>query len=127
MTTTTITPTSIGLTISDELARLAERVRAGVVQVRDGRGGGAGTVVRADGLIVTNYHVVPGERAKITTADGVTREARVVGNMPERDLAVLQADLQGLPALPLGESRVLRPGELVLAVGHPLGITGAAS
>src|SRR2546423_1564710 len=114
MTTTIITPIQIGLSVSGELTQLAERVRAGVVQVRDGRGGGAGTVVRPDGLIVTNYHGAPGERAKITTADGVTREGRVVGSLPERDLAVLQVDLQGLPALPLGESRALRPGNLVL-------------
>jgi S1-C subfamily serine protease len=124
---TTFTATDIAHAVSGELARLTERVRAGVVQVRNGQGGGAGTVVRSDGLIVTNHHVVPGERAHVTTADGTTREGRVVASLPDRDLAVLQVDLQGLPTLPLGASRALRPGDLVLAVGHPLGVTGAAS
>src|SRR5688572_29908723 len=98
MSTTVITPTDIGHVVSAELARLVERVRAGVVQVRNGQGGGAGTVVQADGLIATNAHVVRGETARVTTADGVPREGRVVASLPERDLAMLQVDLQGLPA-----------------------------
>ena len=119
--------TTLGLTLSTELERLAERVRNGIVEVRDGRGGGAGTIVRQDGLIVTNHHVVPGEHATVTTASGARHDARVVASLLERDLAVLRIDATGLPALPLGDSAALRVGELLMAVGHPLGVTGAAS
>lgn len=117
----------VGVDLSGELGGLAARVQAGVVQVSDGRGGGAGTIWREDGLIVTNYHVVPGEGARVTTVTGEMLRGRVVANLPERDLAVLQVDARGLPALPVGDSGALRPGELVLAVGHPLGVKGAVS
>lgn len=108
--------------LSDDLADLAERVRAGVVEVSDGRGTGAGTIWSADGLIVTNHHVVPGETARVTLVDETVHEARVVASLPERDLALLKVSAAGLPALPLGDSTNLRSGEIVLAVGHPHGV-----
>lgn len=120
----------IGVDLTTELGALAERVRVGVVQITDGRGGGAGTIWRSDStgsLIVTNYHVVPGEAARVTTADGTVLRGQVVANLPERDLAVLRVDAQGLSALPVGDSGALRTGELVVAVGHPLGVRGAVS
>ncbi len=106
---------------------LAERVRAGVTRISNGRGSGSGTIWHPDGLIVTNYHVVPGEHAKVTLADGREFNGAVVSNLPERDLAVIRVDAQGLPALPIGDSTALRVGELVVAVGHPLGVPGAAT
>ena len=117
----------IGADLSVELAALADRVRVGVVQVTNGRGGGSGTIWREDGLIVTNHHVTPGEHAKVTLADGRSLPARVVNALPERDLAVLQVEATGLPALPVGDSTALRIGELLLAVGHPLGVPRAVS
>ena len=121
----------VGAALTDELGALAERVRAGVVKISDGRGAGAGTIWREDGLVVTNYHVVPGQRARITINDGTkggaTHEGRVVANLPERDLAIIQVDAKGLAALPVGDSGALRPGELVMAVGHPLGVPGAVT
>src|SRR5690349_5122852 len=72
---------------SNELVALAERVRAGVVEVSDGRGTGAGTIWSADGLIITNHHVVPGETARVTLADETVHEARVIASLPERDLS----------------------------------------
>jgi serine protease Do len=127
MATETLSRVSTSAALSAELAALAERTRAGVVQVSDGRGGGAGTIWSSDGLIVTNYHVVPGERARVTLAGETELSARVVANLPERDLAVLQVDATGLSALPVGDSTALRPGELVMAVGHPLGVPGSVS
>ena len=118
---------AVGTRLSSELAALAERVREGIVEVRNGQGGGTGTVVRPDGLIVTNHHVVPGEGAHVTTPRGAKFAARVVASLPERALAVLKSDASDLPWLPLGDSHALRVGELVLAVGHPLGVTGAAT
>lgn len=117
----------LGGMLSDELVTLAERVRAGVVEVSDGRGTGAGTIWTSDGLIITNYHVVPGESARMRLADESVHEARVVASLPERDLALLKADTAGLPALPVGDSMSLRPGEIVLAVGHPHGVPGVVT
>lgn len=118
---------ALGGVLAGELAALAERVRAGVVRVATRRGAGAGTIWHEDGLIVTNYHVVPGERARITLADGREFPGTVVGNLPERDLALLRVPAQGLAALPVGDSTALRIGELVIAVGHPLGVPGATT
>jgi serine protease Do len=118
---------AVGERLSAELAALTERVRGGIVEVRNGQGGGTGTVVRPDGLIVTNHHVVPGEGAHVTTPTGAQYPARVVASLPERDLAILKIDATDLPWLPLGDSQALRVGELVVAVGHPLGVTGAAT
>jgi serine protease Do len=113
--------------LSTELQELAERTRRGVVQVSDGRGAGAGTIWSSDGLIVTNHHVVPGERARVTTSDGLHYDAQVIRNLPDRDLAILRVDATDLQPLPPGNPNALRPGELVMAVGHPFGITGATS
>jgi serine protease Do len=110
-----------------ELQHLAERTRRGVVQVNDGRGGGSGTIWSLDGVIVTNHHVVPRQRARVRTPDGTEYEARVIESLPDRDIAVLKIDATELPALPAGDASALRPGELVLAVGHPFGIAGAVS
>lgn len=116
--------------LAAELAELAGRVRAGVVRITDGRGAGAGTIWRSDetgSLIVTNYHVVPGPHARVTTADGVSLRGEVVANLPARDLTVIKVAAHGLPGLPVGDSGALRIGELVVAVGHPLGVQGAVS
>ena len=118
---------AVGETLATELEALARRIRTGVVQVRNGRGGGAGTIWSADGLIVTNHHVVPGSEARVTLADRRSFGATVVAALPERDLAVLQIEASGLPALTPGDSNALRPGEVVMAVGHPLGVRGAVS
>ncbi len=114
-------------TFSDDLALLAERVRAGVVEVSDGRGTGAGTIWSSDGLIVTNHHVVPGETARVTLSDDRILEGRVVASLPVRDLALLKVDAIDLPAIPVGDSSSLRPGEIVLAVGNPHGIPGVVT
>jgi len=119
--------TFLGSALSDELADLADRVRAGVVEVSDGRGTGAGTIWRSDGLIVTNHHVVPGETARVTLVDDRVFDARVIASLPERDLALLKVDAEALPALPVGDSASLRPGEIVLAVGHPHGVPGVVT
>lgn len=109
--------------LSDEIAALADRLRLSVVVVRDGgRGGGAGVIWREDGIILTNNHVAPGDRAQVTLADGRTLPARVAAHSAEYDLAALRVEATGLPAAPAGDSRLLRPGELVIAIGHPFGV-----
>jgi serine protease Do len=120
--------TVLHVRLSAELAALAERVQESVVLIRSGRNGsGSGVIWRSDGLIVTNDHVAPFERAEVVLAGGTRLQGRVVARDRALDLAALQTGATGLPAATLGDSRRLRVGELVLAVGNPLGSRGAAS
>jgi len=84
---------------------------------------GSGTVVRADGYILSNYHVIAGaDSIRITFADRRTTSATVVGVDSLIDIAVLKVDLDGLPVVSLGDSRDLQIGDWVLAIGFPLGL-----
>lgn len=110
--------------ISPALAELAARARPSVVQVRNGRrGAGAGVIWRADGAILTNDHVIASGRGAPTVllSDGRSFEASVSARNPALDLALLQIDAAGLPAVRRGDSTGLRVGELVVAIGHPWG------
>src|SRR6186713_1099277 len=84
---------------------------------------GSGVVIAGDGLIVTNSHVVAGaRRVKVTFSDGHPTEADVLGDDPDSDLALLKGDIPGgAVAAPLGDSKTLRRGHLVIAIGNPLG------
>ncbi len=87
------------------------------------RGLGSGVVVTADGYILTNHHVVDGaEEIKIELSDRRTLDAKVVGSDPPSDLAVLKIDATGLPVLALADSDKARVGDVVLAIGNPLGL-----
>ncbi|MFQ5508003.1 MAG: Do family serine endopeptidase [Leptospirillia bacterium] len=84
---------------------------------------GSGVLVSADGLIVTNAHVIEGaDRIKITLSDRRAFKATVVGVDKKTDLAVLRVDGKSLPWVPFGDSASLNPGEVVLAVGNPFGL-----
>jgi Do/DeqQ family serine protease len=84
---------------------------------------GSGVVVTPDGYILTNNHVVAGaERVTVEFVDGRTLSAKVVGTDPPSDLAVLKVDGTGFKTLPLADSSQVRVGDVVLAVGHPLGL-----
>ncbi|MEO0737257.1 MAG: HhoA/HhoB/HtrA family serine endopeptidase [Cyanobacteria bacterium J06649_12] len=87
------------------------------------RGQGSGFVVKADGLIWTNAHVVEGaDTVTVTLKDGREFKGEVVGEDPLTDVAVIQVDAQGLPTVTLGNSEQLRPGEWAIAIGNPLGL-----
>ena len=87
------------------------------------RGVGSGVIVSSDGSILTNHHVVEGaSRITITTNDNRTFEAKIVGTDQPSDLAVLKIDASELPYLVLGNSDAVRVGDIVLAIGNPLGI-----
>ena len=87
------------------------------------RGTGSGVIVNADGSVLTNYHVIDGaEKITVKMQDGKTYEAKVVGSDQPSDLAVLKIEATNLPFLSLGNSDSVRVGDIVLAIGNPLGI-----
>lgn len=87
------------------------------------RGLGSGVIVSADGSILTNHHVVDGaEKITVLTSDNKSFEAKIVGSDKPSDLAVIKIDAQNLPFLTLGNSDGVRVGDIVLAIGNPLGI-----
>ena len=108
-----------------ELARVTVEVR-GRGRGAGGAAVGAGVIWHPDGLILTNAHVAHGD-VTVVLADGRARGARLVARDPRRDLAALVVDASGLPAARIGDSGALRVGELVLAVGNPLGLVRALS
>lgn len=114
--------------IQPALSTLVERVQQSVVQVmRSRRGAGAGVIWRPDGIIVTNNHVIGRSHLRVILHDGRELPAHVVGRDPEVDMAVLRVDARGLPALSTADSRKVRVGSLVLAVGHPWGERGVVT
>ncbi|HYG80694.1 MAG TPA: Do family serine endopeptidase, partial [Pyrinomonadaceae bacterium] len=84
---------------------------------------GSGVVISPDGYIVTNHHVVDGaEEITVEFSDRRALPAKLVGNDPPSDLAVLRVEAKDLPVLTLGDSDRVRVGDVVLAVGNPLGV-----
>ena len=91
-------------------------------QRREG-GLGSGVIVRPDGYILTNNHVVEkADQVSVELSDGRSFKAKVVGTDPATDLAVVKIDGTKLPTLLLGDSDAVRVGDVVLAVGNPLGV-----
>ncbi|MFZ0790258.1 MAG: trypsin-like peptidase domain-containing protein [Chromatiaceae bacterium] len=84
---------------------------------------GSGVILSADGLILTNRHVVKdADSIRVLLADGRRLEVAVLGLDSETDLAVLKARAAGLPAAPIGDPKALRVGDLTLAIGNPFGV-----
>jgi serine protease Do len=115
--------------IADELAELVAHVKDSVVQVRSGNhGSGSGIVWRADGIIMTNHHVVANrETATVLFSDNRELSARVIARDPVLDLAALKVDAQNLRIAEVGPSEQVRVGELVIAIGNPWGQRGVVT
>ena len=84
---------------------------------------GSGVIVRADGYVLTNHHVIDGaDQVRVELSDGRSLKAQVVGSDAPSDLAVLKIDGHDLQTLTLGDSEQVRVGDVVLALGNPLGV-----
>lgn len=121
---------------SRTVTRLAERVGPATakIEVRRGdaasgrdsgnSGAGSGFVFTPDGFIITNSHVVAGaRRIEVTLPGGETQQARLVGEDPHSDVAVVSIQGHDLPAVTFGESRSLKVGSIAVAIGNPFGLS----
>jgi serine protease Do len=109
------------------LGEIADRLRRVTALVRPGgsRGNGSGVLWSPDGLIVTNAHVARGSRVEISLWDGREFPAEVTARDGRHDLAALRISTGNLIAAEAADSSLVRPGEIVIAVGNPLGFVGA--
>jgi serine protease Do len=110
-------------------AEIAETATPSVVLIRLPNGLGTGFVVSDDGRIVTNVHVIRGaSTATVVTSSGdEIADVELMATDEAHDLAVLRVHAKGLKALPLGDSATAKPGEHVVAIGHPLGLGNTVS
>lgn len=124
--------------LGDEVVKAVEKVKPSIVNVSTVKmvyefffyafpvhGVGSGIVVDGKGLFLTNYHVIKGsDRIQASFSEGLMMEGRVVGFDPSLDIALIKVEETGLKPAELGDSDTLRVGEIVLAVGNPLGLAG---
>jgi serine protease Do len=105
---------------------IAEQLRRSTVLVQPGgRGSGSGVIWSSSGTIVTNAHVARGSQLIVQLWDGRELNARIASRDPHRDLAELRVDAPNLNAAIAADCSQLRPGELAIAIGNPLGFVGA--
>ncbi len=105
---------------------IAEQLRRSTVLIHaGGRGNGSGIIWSSDGAIITNAHVARGPRLRVQLWDAREFDAVVASRDPHRDLALLRVDAADLPAAATADSSRVRPGELAIAIGNPLGFVGA--
>lgn len=115
LVTERVAPSALEQMLGDFWPRYQQRIERSL---------GSGVIVDAGGHIVTNHHVIANaDSIKVQLADGRVADAHIVGRDPDTDLAVLSVDLKPLPVAPLGRSDKLQVGDVVLAIGNPLGLS----
>ena len=115
LVTERVAPSGLDQLFGNFLPRYRQRVERSL---------GSGVIVDASGHIVTNHHVIANaDSIKVQLADGRVADARIVGRDPDTDLAVLHIDLSPLPVVTFGRSDRLRVGDVVLAIGDPIGLS----
>ena len=114
---------------SQAVVNVAESVSPAVISVSgEGRGSGSGFLISSDGFAVTNSHVVGGRSSLVAeTTDGDRVDAKVMGDDPATDIALLKLRSSDLPFCELGDSDLIRVGQLVIAMGSPLGLHSTVS
>lgn len=121
--------------VAGSIAEIATRTLPGVVSIlAEGSaesGSGSGFVIRPNGYILTNNHVVSladqGGKLTVVFNDGTRATGTVVGTSPSYDLAVVKVDRRGLPVVALGDSSKVRVGDVAIAIGAPLGLDGTVT
>ncbi|HEV7608013.1 MAG TPA: trypsin-like peptidase domain-containing protein [Steroidobacteraceae bacterium] len=116
LVTERIRPNAIEELFGDTSPRIRQRLEQSL---------GSGVIVDSVGHVITNHHVIAtADLIRAQLADGRMADAKIVGRDPDTDLAVLQLDLhKDLPVMPLGHSDLLRVGDIVLAIGNPVGLS----
>ncbi|MEG1867619.1 MAG: trypsin-like peptidase domain-containing protein [Clostridiales bacterium] len=116
------------LSVADINAKVGPAVVGITGQTAQGEGAGTGIIMKADGYILTNAHVVSGfDNLKVTLQDGTEYAATLVGADIQTDLAVIKIDASNLTVAEFGTSKDLVVGEAVVAIGNPLGLDFAGS
>ena len=124
-------PVAAALFDEEEITAIYESVSPAVVEISTGRSGGSGFLIDSQGYIVTNDHVVEDEdTVTVTFPNGSSSEADVTGRLPGNDLALLKVEASaaaGITPVTLGDSSVLKPGQLAIAIGAPYGLAGTVT
>jgi S1-C subfamily serine protease len=111
---------SVMKALSEELEALVKKTSPAVVGIEHGRGQGTGLVLAPDGYVLTNAHVIRGSsRIQVEFSDGAAHRGVVVGRDARTDLGVLKVGAGNLTSLPLADSRAIKVGQLVVAIGNP--------
>ena len=114
--------------VETEIVAISQRLRSATVEITTRYGGGSGVIWSSKGLVVTNSHVVGGSKPRVTLENGRVLEGSVIARDPQQDLAAIHLKIEkneNLSTPTIGNSQLLRPGEIVLAMGSPYGFSGA--
>ncbi len=128
MTAAAVNPIAASrISLEQELGLVADRLRRSTVRLLGADGCGSGVIWRPDGVIVSNAHVANAKYLRVELDDGLVLAGRVIARDAGRDLAAIRVAGSAFPSVTVRDARTLRVGEVVVAVGNPMGYIGAAS